>query len=681
MKIKKYLLEIFITQIIICTFFAHSYALNPHTHEDLNRYIANNTIDGFSLDSYLKDQLGFPNGKDESFNSKRIWAWLRDGGKYEDKPPGTIPYLRSFNHYHNPLTDQGYSGFPGTESSIQWSQRSSGTQNPGGHYSWHDVRDYFYDALIATDKTTRENNFADIFRGLGQLMHLVQDLSVPAHTRDDVHLMYNFETWVRNNIRYGYIPNYPPIPFDQSAIGKTNQLASVPVANLFDTNQFDGTNPEITLRSDIGLSEYANANFLSSDTMFTSGFPFPKVENCILYRDEFNDRQYLRSNGNGEIVDHLAITSWLYFWRWRYFPQADSYWPVGLDPVCYEDYASLLIPRTVGYSAALLDYFFRGKVQVTSLPLFFNNGMYALFLDIKNITPSQETMSDGYFSLIVRYTPSGGNPDGSDDIFIRAYENIASGTILYNDEKTDVRFNLPVYIPIENYDSIKCILTFRGTLGNESDAVIGKSFSLGEIKFSEEWDNGLVGNHPWIHTTPDQNPDNGSTSNIVDNVYLIKDNIRYIGYKTPRFNSSYLDFVNINNPNGLPITPNTYLQFKINELSINEQPPAPAGSTAAYQYLNFEFNNGLALQFTQEGQGVYWNPTTGYYTFSLGFIIVTNIYTLFQNYGITIPESLYLEEIRLTQQLLSIGEPSTVEHHQHMEVDFIRVVEEYKEQE
>jgi hypothetical protein len=47
------------------------------------------------------------------------------GGNYEDKPPGVIPYLRSVNHFHNPLTDQGFSGIWGTgflsgESSIQY---------------------------------------------------------------------------------------------------------------------------------------------------------------------------------------------------------------------------------------------------------------------------------------------------------------------------------------------------------------------------------------------------------------------------------------------------------------------------------------------------------------------------------------------------------------------------------
>jgi hypothetical protein len=31
---------------------------------------------------------------------------------------------------------------------------------------------------------------------VGQLMHLVEDASVPLHTRNDAHLIFNYETWV-----------------------------------------------------------------------------------------------------------------------------------------------------------------------------------------------------------------------------------------------------------------------------------------------------------------------------------------------------------------------------------------------------------------------------------------------------------------------------------------------------
>ena len=50
-------------------------------------------------------------------------------------------------------------------------------QDVGGKWSWKDARDYF--------KTQRDIYFANTFRGLGHLMHLVQDMSVPEHVRNN----------------------------------------------------------------------------------------------------------------------------------------------------------------------------------------------------------------------------------------------------------------------------------------------------------------------------------------------------------------------------------------------------------------------------------------------------------------------------------------------------------------
>ena len=193
--------RIFVIFAMIFSFVPFSHALETDTHEEINEYIAMNTLNGFSLDSYIKDRLDFKGGIEEDFSSHQVWRWLGMGGLKEDIPFPYLPYLRSVNHFHNPLTNEGFSGIWGTgvlsgTSSIQWAQSPIGTQSPGGHYSWFDVRNFFYMALTVTDKTIKEASFADTFRGLGQLMHLVQDLSVPEHTRDDGHYIRAYEAWV-----------------------------------------------------------------------------------------------------------------------------------------------------------------------------------------------------------------------------------------------------------------------------------------------------------------------------------------------------------------------------------------------------------------------------------------------------------------------------------------------------
>ncbi len=170
------------------------YALEVETHEAMNEYIASTILNGFSLSDYLNKNLGFTKGKEEEINGKKVYKWLRDGGYYEDKPAWTIPYLRSVNHFHNPLLTWESAGLNDTvlginytgQSSILWSQNSN--QDLGGKWSWYDARDYFYKGLTLTSKVERDSAMANTFRALGQLMHLIEDASVPAHVRKDIHL-------------------------------------------------------------------------------------------------------------------------------------------------------------------------------------------------------------------------------------------------------------------------------------------------------------------------------------------------------------------------------------------------------------------------------------------------------------------------------------------------------------
>ena len=291
-------------------------------------------------------------------------------------------------------------------------------------------------------------------------------------------------------------------------------------------------------------------------------------------------------------------------------------------------------------------------------------------------------MKDGTFTLTYSYT------DGSEVIWGQA-PVVSSGTVEYGgDDQHPVEdavldFLLPTPIPKENYDSAKFTLAFWGTLGNEVGAVIGKTLTLGEIKFKEEWDNGLTGNNNWGHVEFNVfgwNPNNGTTTNTIVGDTLIKENNRYMGSMSGRVNESFVDYDYNNGQfrDSLPIliTPDTYLQFKIDAMSINQIPPAPPGETNHWQALILHFNNGLSLQYFQEGQGMYTGSNTVYLTFQLGLIIADNIYDMFKVAGITIPEGpLNLKAISFLQQLFMLDEPSTVYHRQYMEIDSIRIVE------
>ncbi len=345
MRIIKFILKIFIVQIILSAFFLPCYALEKATHFEINEYIAKHKIGEFSLDQYLKEQLGFQEGVHkiiEQFegqkiddNPPKIFRWLGYGGKKEDEPF----LLRSVRHFHNPLNTWDKAGLKGIwDSSIIWGQRTD--QWPGGHYSWQDVRGYFLLALTSEDQTTRDYYFAETFRGLGQQMHLIEDASVPLHTRDDIHIIFNYEGWVKkvqekesdtfrdwlaDSGRYGY---------DKSVLNiAPNPLAPIPIARIIDTDKYNGDNPGITIDESIGIAEYSNANFFTKDTKF-GDFPSPNWDNvqCVDY--EIQDprdsstmvfRPYYKKNidppaPDGDTGYRLATVGYLYDYANRYFP-------------------------------------------------------------------------------------------------------------------------------------------------------------------------------------------------------------------------------------------------------------------------------------------------------------------------------------------------------------------------
>jgi len=209
----------------------------------------------------------------------------------------------------------------------------------------------------------------------------------------------------------------------------------------------------------------------------------------------------------------------------------------------------------------------------------------------------------------------------------------------------------------------------------------GNYKSLPPLNFVEEWDNGLIGNYPWVHHTSCTDPSGGTGENVIEDIgdgILFKDNIRYIAQTTACVNESFIDFSSwAPGITGMWIDKDTILQFKIDDLTINEFPPAPPEQTTAFQYMLLDFNNGLNIEFSQDGHFVYINPTTMYYAFPLGQESECNIYSLLEPLYADpddMPETMYLEIIGFIQQLLDLEEPSTVEHHQHMETDYIRIL-------
>jgi hypothetical protein len=417
--------------------------------------------DGFSLDDYLRAQLGLKEGLQTRLKGRAIVRIVGDGGPSEDIIP------RWINHFHDPLQLWNSAGLwlPGSSSSVIWAQMGQGAQNGlptpfTGAYSWHDARAYYRQALTEATTATREEALSKTFRALGQVMHLVADVAVPNHSRNDIkHGPYatfgviNIETWVEE--RYDTYVRLPIKPFLQGDLQRLlclggapcapNPLAPVPISRLFDTETYRTVrDPERTTDPVTGLGEYSNANFLTERSLFTT-YEYPSLAST----EDAGDPGYLKKVGQGEVVGHIARSESI-LGETRYT----------LDDACYADYATLLIPRAIQYAAAVPYYFFRGNLAVDAAEEVDASGVTQVSVYVRTLSP--DDLGKGSFTLYY---------DDMDGTRKQVGTPIDVSGLTRADPPLSFTFTPPSSRVNDTYT-----LVFQGILGLEEDAVIGAVF-------------------------------------------------------------------------------------------------------------------------------------------------------------------------------------------------------------
>jgi hypothetical protein len=475
---------------------------NEKTHKDLSKIAAERSILSNDKGDYLKS-IGFNKELLEEFQLNHIkrtvrdWlqegAFLEDAGSNIDAIKGKARYN---NHFHNPLKQWDSAGLNNSvsiivpsippyvitysssgESALKWAQDKTNQESYAkleGDQTWPTIRGYYYNALTGKTDLERQGYFAQVFKGLGHQMHLIQDMAVPAHVRNDAHPedslleinyltgdMY-FETWAKKSspIINSFAAN-PLTP--QVALNLTAPNNLSPITQFYDTDQYKENGiPSKSLTW--GLSEYTNSNFVSTDTIFTDifsksdrhYFPYPRYTDQIQCYEQFDQyitpdkkRTYWRKNENcsGEPVNHFVTVGPLY----KYLPTWDlQRLSLRLDEKTHQDYTEKLVPRAVGYSAGLLNYFFRGDINLK-----YESGINPDYVIANN---SNENMN-GTFRIFY---------DNLQDQRIELWD----GNLALNASSKSSRIDFP--IPNNAKEPGKYILVFRGTLGNEKDAVAGR---------------------------------------------------------------------------------------------------------------------------------------------------------------------------------------------------------------
>jgi len=452
--------------------------------------------------------------------------------------------VSSLQHFYDPVYERGLTipvvcGIVFTcEPSWRWMIEPNPIDNQ--NFSLADARDFLYHALTLNDgapadsSNRRGQNMASMFLALGHVSHHMQDMTQPQHTRNDVH--YDKFT----------IPGYStPSRYETytAEAAPTIQAYADSAGPVYPSPAFKVPRDFWSNSAQLGVAQFTNTNFVSYGTNFSfdhgvananraytnplPGAPHdytigeifgtvpPGIQSvCGLQGADCSMTMYATS------VEQKASTLSLFDQdlgprglRVLYVSDIGpaAYFTeklFALNRFNFADAHPLLIKAGVSYSAGMINYFFRGKLDVfppetgpyaVIEPAVNPNGFSTLKFRVRNNTAG-ETLSDGALTIVARYhknncykpdlsgefyqNSSGqlippcafpGYRSPEDYVIVAPVEPISLGI----GETKDLTITFPQPIPLNATDLILQVL-YRGKVGDEQSGM-----ALGAADLSE----------------------------------------------------------------------------------------------------------------------------------------------------------------------------------------------------
>ncbi len=288
--------------------------------------------------------------------SDELKNYIIDGARLEDNAP------RYVNHFYDPVKDSGLAdlGFRGQKSK-DWAQDSP-SQTALLYKAFapteasilslaqlekissvFDQTDFTWKKAVNlyVSGKTEESLFA-----LGHIIHLVEDMSVPDHVRNDAHPPYDgggspYENWTAK--------------FNLDAADKSlkSRLTGKKPVALGDLDSYFTE-----------LAKYTNSNFYSEDSIENYSSPifdFKKEDGFNLYGFKYDE------NGDAYRLVRISEISKKYEWKNQIqlsnksliLQDSDKTLTDGGDNLIVSDYWDRLSVKSVQYSAGLIDLFFK----------------------------------------------------------------------------------------------------------------------------------------------------------------------------------------------------------------------------------------------------------------------------------------------------------------------------------
>ncbi len=244
-------------------------------------------------------------------------------------------------------------------------------------YNYDRALEYYKKGFTETKEDDRKKYRAKMLVSVGFLLHMLNDMNVPAHVRDDSHPEGDiFEKWMRGGekgndaggfkIRGSVLDNV-----DSDILSAVNSAVPFKYSSSTSFRKF---------YENEGL--FTGKNFFSKDTFFfggESGYE-PRMSQVNLHTGE--GIGYITSNSPNLVTGHNKLGMMRQHKIWR----ADDLTPTTIylfsmrlnnDNSVYIDNGINLIPRAVANAEGFINYFFRGRTKAS---------MTGNTLNIKNIS-------------------------------------------------------------------------------------------------------------------------------------------------------------------------------------------------------------------------------------------------------------------------------------------------------
>ena len=341
------------------TFSSQAFAYETPTHAFLTKE---------ALDFYNQK---FPDNK----ISKEFDDFLISGSQFEDNAP------RWMNHFYDPVNNRGLTALPGNWlSSKDWAENSnsqiSALYNPILNTTIAGLLAIANPAELETTDFTWKRAIKDYIKGdkkrafeaLGHILHLIEDVSVPDHTRNDPHPALDTKDTLKTGSPYeiwtsSFNLNNPDNNLSLRLANK-KPISLNSLGEYFD-----------------GLAKYSNNNFYSKDTIGIGEYKSPEPDYFGLGID-LNSYGFKRDNEFGDYK--LLQARGLFVWASN-----------GNNPIDYpgimNDYWSRLSVKSVQYSAGVIDLFFKEVEKykndqsfLKEEPKFFGAQVVSMFKDLLN---------------------------------------------------------------------------------------------------------------------------------------------------------------------------------------------------------------------------------------------------------------------------------------------------------